>query len=61
MSHPLYALSTAGLPWIEIDFPEDYQRAVNEVYPQIESQLSLDEAYLAQKRQEAKDSEAVYD
>lgn len=61
MNHPLYALSTAGLPWIEIDFPEDYQRAVTEVYPRIESQLSLDEAYLAQKRQEAKDSEAVYD
>ena len=35
--HPLHALSTRGLPWIEIDFPEDYQRAVNEVYPKIES------------------------
>ena len=35
--HKLYALSTEGLPWIEIDFPEDYQRAVNEVYPKIES------------------------
>lgn len=35
--HPLYALSTRGLPWIEIDFPEDYQRAVNEVFPRIES------------------------
>lgn len=33
--HPLHALSTAGLPWIEIDFPEDYQRAVTEIYPQI--------------------------
>ena len=39
LHHPLHALSTGGLPWIEIDFPEDYQRAVNEVYPQIESQL----------------------
>lgn len=39
LHHPLHALSTDGLPWIEIDFPEDYQRAVNEVYPQIESQL----------------------
>jgi L-glutamine-phosphate cytidylyltransferase len=38
-NHPLYALSTGGLPWIEIDFPEDYERAVNEVYPKIESQL----------------------
>lgn len=39
--HPLHALSTRGLPWIEIDFPEDYQRAVNEVYPRIESQAGL--------------------
>jgi L-glutamine-phosphate cytidylyltransferase len=37
LNHPLYALSTGGLPWIEIDFPEDYQRAVTEVYPKIES------------------------
>ena len=37
--HPLHALSTGGLPWIEIDFPEDYQRAVSEIFPQIESQL----------------------
>jgi|SRR5687767_7513493 len=37
--HPLQALSTGGLPWIEIDFPEDYQRAVSETFPQIESQL----------------------
>ena len=35
--HPLHALSTRGLPWIEIDFPEDYQRAVTEIFPQIES------------------------
>ena len=33
--HPLHALSTRGLPWIEIDFPEDYQRAVEEVFPKI--------------------------
>lgn len=39
--HPLHALSTRGLPWIEIDFPEDYQRAVNEVFPRIESQSGL--------------------
>jgi choline kinase len=36
-NHPLHALSTRGLPWIEIDFPEDYQRAVNDVLPRIES------------------------
>ena len=40
--HPLHALSTAGLAWIEIDFPEDYQRAVNVIYPRIESQLVND-------------------
>ncbi len=35
--HPLHAIGTRGLPWIEIDFPEDYERAVNEVLPHIES------------------------
>ena len=34
--HPLHAIGTRGLPWIEIDFPEDYERAVNEVLPRIE-------------------------
>ena len=34
---PLYALGTRGLPWIEIDFPEDYQRAVREVLPAIDA------------------------
>jgi choline kinase len=38
-AHPLHALSTRGLPWIEIDFPEDYQRAISEILPQIELQL----------------------
>jgi choline kinase len=33
---PLYAIGTRGLPWIEIDFPEDYRRAVAEVLPAIE-------------------------
>ena len=61
LNHPLHALSTAGLPWIEIDFPEDYQRAMTEVYPRIESQPSPGETYLAQRRQDTKDSEVVYD
>lgn len=43
LHHPLYALSTRGLPWIEIDFPEDYQRAVHEVYPKIEAELFRDQ------------------
>jgi len=42
--HPLYALSTRGLPWIEIDFPEDYQRAVDDVFPK----LSIHETVPAQ-------------
>jgi len=32
----LHAIGTRGFPWIEIDFPEDYQRAVREVVPQID-------------------------
>lgn len=34
--YPLHVVGTRGLPWIEIDFPEDYQRAVREVLPAIE-------------------------
>jgi choline kinase len=33
---PLYALSTRAFPWTEIDFPQDYERAVREVLPAIE-------------------------
>ena len=36
-THALHAIGTRGLPWIEIDFPEDYERAVHEVLPLIES------------------------
>ena len=32
---PLHAISTEEYPWIEIDFPEDYRRAKEEVFPQI--------------------------
>ena len=31
----LQAISTRGFPWIEIDFPEDYARAVDTVLPEI--------------------------
>ncbi|HZS48338.1 MAG TPA: phosphocholine cytidylyltransferase family protein [Blastocatellia bacterium] len=34
---PLSAVSTNGYPWIEIDFPEDYNRAVDHILPRIES------------------------
>ena len=45
--HPLHALSTRGLPWIEIDFPEDFQRAVEEIFPMIEG---AQESLLTQRR-----------
>ncbi|CAN5767746.1 NTP transferase domain-containing protein [soil metagenome] len=35
-THSLFAVGTRGLPWIEIDFPEDYDRALREVLPAIE-------------------------
>lgn len=38
--HPLHAIGTRGLPWIEIDFPEDYERAAREILPLIERDTS---------------------
>lgn len=37
--HPLHAVPTRGLPWIEIDFPEDFERARQVVLPAIEEDL----------------------
>lgn len=37
---PLRAIGTRGFPWIEIDFPEDYRRAVEVVLPEIDHDLS---------------------
>jgi choline kinase len=31
----LYAVGTRGLPWTEIDTPDDYRRAVHQVFPAI--------------------------
>lgn len=31
----LHAISTRGYPWIEIDFPEDYRRATDEILAEI--------------------------
>jgi len=31
----IVAVSASGLPWIEIDFPEDLERARREVWPQL--------------------------
>jgi choline kinase len=42
---PLWAIGTRGYPWIEIDFPEDYRRAVREVLPAIDA---LDDLHAAQ-------------
>lgn len=36
-TRPLHAIGTRGYPWIEIDFPEDYRRAVRDVLPEIEA------------------------
>jgi len=41
---PLYAIGTSGYPWIEIDFPEDYQRAIDEVLPAIDRGRTSDAA-----------------
>ena len=34
---PLWAVESRGLPWIEIDFPEDYWRACAEILPAIDA------------------------
>jgi choline kinase len=36
-TYSLHAIGTRGFPWIEIDFPADYQRAVRDVLPRIEA------------------------
>lgn len=41
------ALSVTGLPWTEIDFPEDLMRARNEIYPLIRQALWGEEAEAA--------------
>ncbi len=33
--HPIYAVDVKGLPWIEIDFPQDLERAQKEIYPSL--------------------------
>jgi choline kinase len=41
----LHAVGTRGYPWIEIDFPEDYRRALDEVLPKLDMEVELiDEA-----------------
>ena len=38
---PLYAVGTRGLPWTEIDTPEDYHRALTEVFPAMEDAVGV--------------------
>ena len=38
---PLHAIGTRGFPWTEIDFPEDYLRAVNDILPAIEGDVAV--------------------
>jgi choline kinase len=38
---PLHAIGTRGYPWTEIDFPEDYERAITEVLPAIEADVTV--------------------
>ena len=38
--HPLHAIGTRGLPWIEIDFPEDVVRARDEIMPLLTTEKS---------------------
>lgn len=33
---PLHAIGTRGFPWIEIDFPDDYRRAAQQVMPLVD-------------------------
>lgn len=39
LRYPLYAISTEDYPWIEIDFPEDFRRAQEEVFPRINAMV----------------------
>ena len=55
-THALHAIGTRGYPWIEIDFPEDYLRAVREILPAIEAdrEPALDAGELASAGVEAR-------
>ena len=48
---PLHAIGTRGFPWIEIDFPEDYQRALRDVLPEIEADVTLARGHVDDARE----------
>jgi choline kinase len=37
--HPVYAVDVKGLPWIEIDFPQDLEEAQKEIYRKIAGEV----------------------
>ncbi len=39
--YPLYALEVEGLPWIEIDFPEDLEKARRKIYEDIKKMETI--------------------
>jgi choline kinase len=45
---PLHVVGTRGYPWTEIDFPEDYERAVREILPAIDGDAIVAEAVRVQ-------------
>jgi choline kinase len=45
--HLFRGVDVAGLPWTEIDFPEDLQRARSEVWPNIRSGVAVRAAVAA--------------
>ncbi|MFQ5694905.1 MAG: NTP transferase domain-containing protein [Terriglobia bacterium] len=47
--HPLYAVPIDGLPWIEIDFPADLERAEQVVLPAIEARRKAPRQPLAEE------------
>lgn len=40
--HALFAVGTRGLPWTEIDTPDDYTRAVTQIFPAIRTAAAGD-------------------
>jgi choline kinase len=55
-TRPLHAIGTRGYPWIEIDFPEDYQRAVREILPAIAAD---GDAVVRRRREHTMTSETI--
>ncbi len=46
---PLFAVGTRGLPWTEIDTPEDYRRASEHVFPAITADTDASDALVWRK------------